>query len=79
VIAQFRHRRRQRRLPLRGRRPVDLTRREWEVLSLMREGLSTREIADRLFVEPVTVRTHVSSILRKLRVPSRDAALELLG
>jgi DNA-binding NarL/FixJ family response regulator len=77
VIAQFRRRRRRRRLPLRGRTPIDLTEREWEVLSLMHEGLSTREIADRLFVEPVTVRTHVSAILRKLRVPDRAAALEL--
>ncbi len=77
VVAQFRQRRRRRRLPLRGRSAVDLTVREWEVLSLMHEGLSTREIADRLFVEPVTVRTHVSAILRKLRVPDRAAALEL--
>jgi len=76
VIAEFRGRGRRR--SLRGRRGVDLTEREWEVLELMNYGLTTFEIADRLFIEPVTVRTHVSSILKKLRVPSRKAALELL-
>jgi DNA-binding NarL/FixJ family response regulator len=45
---------------------------------MLDEGLSTNQIAERLFVEPVTVRTHVSAILRKLHVPSRKAALELL-
>jgi DNA-binding NarL/FixJ family response regulator len=44
----------------------------------MRDGLTTAEIAMRLFVEPVTVRTHIAAILRKLRVPDRRAAVELL-
>jgi DNA-binding NarL/FixJ family response regulator len=78
VIEEFRERRRRRRIPLVGRRSVELTDREWEVLDLMREGLSTQEIADRLFISPVTVRTHVSAILRKLQVSSREAAVELL-
>jgi DNA-binding NarL/FixJ family response regulator len=78
VIEEFRERRRRRRIPLVGRRSVELTDREWEVLDLMREGLSTQEIADRLFISPVTVRTHVSAILRKLHVPSREAAVKLL-
>lgn len=54
-----------------------LTEREWEILTLMGEGLTTQEMADRLFVSPVTVRTHVSAILRKLKVPDRAAAVEL--
>lgn len=54
-----------------------LTSREWETLDLMRQGLSTAEIAERLFVTPVTVRTHVSAILRKLRVSDREAAIEI--
>lgn len=54
-----------------------LTEREWEVLGLMRAGLSTQEIAARLFVTPVTVRTHVSAIMRKLDVSDRDAAIRL--
>jgi DNA-binding NarL/FixJ family response regulator len=44
----------------------------------MRTGASTTEIAERLFVSPTTVRTHVSTILRKLHVPDRRAAVALL-
>ncbi len=78
LIEEFRERRRRRRIPLGGRRSVELTDREWEVLELMRDGLSTEEIAARLFISPVTVRTHVSAILRKLQVPTREAAVALL-
>jgi DNA-binding NarL/FixJ family response regulator len=78
LIEEFRERRGRRRIPLLGRRSVELTDREWEVLELMREGLTTDEIAGRLFISAVTVRTHVSAILRKLHVPTRAAALELL-
>jgi DNA-binding NarL/FixJ family response regulator len=77
VIEEFRERGRRR--PLLKRRGVVLTDREWEVLELMSQGLTTFEIADRLFIEPVTVRTHVSAILKKLQVSSRKAALELLA
>jgi DNA-binding NarL/FixJ family response regulator len=78
LIEEFRERKRRRRLPLVGRRCVELTDRESEVLEAMRQGLTTYEIAARLFISPVTVRTHVSAILRKLHVPTREAALELL-
>lgn len=78
LMEEFRERRRRHRIPLLGRRSVEVTDREWEVLDLMRKGLSTQEIADELFISPVTVRTHVSAILRKLHVSSREAALELL-
>ena len=78
LIEEFRERRRRRRIALRGRRSAELTDREWEVLELMRQGASTEEIASRLFISPVTVRTHVSAILRKLQVPTREAAIELL-
>jgi two-component system NarL family response regulator len=54
----------------------DLTRREWEVLDCLREGLSTRRTAKRLFISETTVRRHVGSILRKLDVPTRQAAVE---
>jgi len=57
---------------------VRLSDREWDVLSRLREGRSTREIADDLTLEPVTVRRHISSILRKLNVSTRAEALELL-
>jgi DNA-binding NarL/FixJ family response regulator len=52
-----------------------LTRREVEVLELMREGLTTSRIAERLFVSPVTVRSHVMSMVRKLHVSDRAALL----
>jgi DNA-binding NarL/FixJ family response regulator len=78
LIEEFRERKRRRRIPLVGRRGVELTDREWEVLDLMKQGLSTDEIATRLFISPVTVRTHVSSVLRKLHVSTREAALALL-
>ena len=79
VLDEFRQRRRHRRLPLAKTRGVDLTEREWEVLEFLRQGLSTSEIAERMFIAPVTVRTHVSAILKKLHVPDREAAVELLG
>jgi DNA-binding NarL/FixJ family response regulator len=79
LIEEFRERQRRRRIPLRGRRGIELTDREWEVLELLRQGAATDEIAARLFISPVTVRTHVSAILRKLHVPTREAAVELLA
>ena len=54
-----------------------LTRREWEVLELLNEGLGTTEIAGRLYVADVTVRTHITAIIRKLQVENRDGALRL--
>jgi DNA-binding NarL/FixJ family response regulator len=79
VIAELRDQSARRRLPMVGQRPVTLTNREWQVLDLLRDGLTTNEIAGRLFIAKVTVRTHVSSILRKLDVPDRDAAIRLVG
>ena len=77
LIEEFRERRRRRRIPMLGRRSVELTDREWEVLELMRMGLSTEQIGERLFITPVTVRTHVSAILKKLHVANRDEAVQL--
>ncbi len=54
-----------------------LTSREWQVLDLLRQGKSTQDIATHLFVAPVTVRTHVAAILKKLKVPDREAAIRL--
>jgi DNA-binding NarL/FixJ family response regulator len=78
VIEQFRERGRRRNLQMSGERGVDLTSREWEVLELLRQGFSTKEIARRLAISQVTVRRHIGAILKKLRVPSRQAALALL-
>ena len=55
-----------------------LTAREWAVMGLVRRGSGTAAIARQLFLSPATVRVHISSVLRKLRVSSRDEALRLL-
>ncbi len=54
--------------------PPDVTRREREVLALLAEGLTNREIAARLVVSEHTVHRHVTNILRKLGLSSRTAA-----
>ena len=51
----------------------ELTDREREVLRLMAEGLTDRGIAERLWVTPKTVETHVRHILQKLDIPSGTA------
>ena len=78
LVDEFRTRGAKRRLPIVGRKGAELTSKEWEVLDLMREGLSTADIGERLFISTGTVRSHVSSILKKLRVNSRDEAVRLL-
>lgn len=51
-----------------------LTAREIKVLRLIAEGLSNHDIAKKLFISEPTVRTHVSNILRKLRLDNRTQA-----
>ena len=51
-----------------------LTSRQLEVLSLLREGLTNAEIADRLVVSPRTAEHHVAAVLQKLGAPSRREA-----
>jgi DNA-binding NarL/FixJ family response regulator len=78
LVGEFRARERRRFLSQSAKRGQRLTDREWEVLELMEQGLGTAEIADRLFIAKVTVRSHVAGILRKLQVSDRDAAVKLL-
>jgi LuxR family maltose regulon positive regulatory protein len=52
-----------------------LTRREYEVLELLSERWSDKEIAERLFIAPNTVRKHTSTIFGKLGVSNRRAAV----
>jgi two-component system, NarL family, nitrate/nitrite response regulator NarL len=55
-----------------------LTAREAEILDLIDEGLSNKQIAARLFIELPTVKNHVHSILAKLNVSRRAEAVRLL-
>ncbi len=52
-----------------------LTHREAEVLKLMAEGLSNKEIANKLRIKEKTVEFHVSNILKKWQVSSRTGAV----
>jgi two-component system nitrate/nitrite response regulator NarL len=52
----------------------ELTRREREIVALIDQGLSNKEIARRLVIEVATVKNHVHNILEKLRVGSRGEA-----
>jgi len=61
--------------PLHWERP-QLTRREHEILTLVADGLPTREIGDMLWVAEQTVRFHLVNVFRKLGVTNRDAAVQ---
>jgi non-specific serine/threonine protein kinase len=54
---------------------LGLTPREREVLALLADGQSDRQIAEALFISPKTVGLHVSNVLGKLGVPTRAAAI----
>ena len=60
--------------PERPPTPDPLSEREMEVLRLLAQGKSNREIADLLVITELTVRTHVSNILGKLHLASRTQA-----
>ena len=79
LIREYQGRARRRRIPRLGSRGATLTEREWEVLEALDSGLTTKEIAARLEVSPVTVRRHISIVLQKLGVASREEALQLLA
>lgn len=53
----------------------ELTERETEVLKCLVEGLSNKEIANRLFISDKTVKIHVSNIYKKLNVKSRSQVI----
>jgi DNA-binding NarL/FixJ family response regulator len=67
-----------RRSQLAARTDASLTDREWEVLELLGDDLSTAEIARRLGIAVVTARRHISSLVAKLAVPDRASAAELV-
>jgi DNA-binding NarL/FixJ family response regulator len=55
--------------------PAGLTRRQSEILALLARHLSNPAIGGQLFVSPKTVEHHVSAILGKLEVTTRDEAV----
>lgn len=57
---------------------VTITEREWEILQLLRQRRTTREISTELFVSVGTVRSHVSALVKKLGAVDRDDAVALV-
>jgi DNA-binding NarL/FixJ family response regulator len=66
-----------RRQAVASRSVEQLTPREMEVLGALAQGLSSREICERLYIAPNTLRTHVQNIMSKLRVHSKLEAVAL--
>jgi len=57
-------------------RTLGISKREYEVLKLIAQGLSNQEIADRLYVSTSTIKTHVSNVLAKLDARRRTQAIQ---
>jgi DNA-binding NarL/FixJ family response regulator len=54
-------------------RAVGVTRREYEVLELVRAGLTNAQVAERLYLSRRTIETHVASLLLKAGAPNRGS------
>jgi two-component system NarL family response regulator len=62
------------------RRPENLTRRELDILALLAEGRSNRDISRHLFLSEKTVKAHLAAVFRKLSVTNRtQAAMAAVG
>jgi len=61
----------------RKREDLSITRRELEILELMAQGMSNREIAEKLYVSENTVKTHSSRVFDKLGARRRTQAVQL--
>ena len=62
-------------VPSLAERFPELSPREREILEQLSDGLTNGQIAERLFISPITVRNHVSNILAKLQVTDRRQAM----
>ncbi|MBV8998396.1 MAG: response regulator transcription factor [Solirubrobacterales bacterium] len=79
LVMEFRERGARRRVTLPAPdQEVELTAREFEVFQRLRRHERTAEIAVHLGISQVTVRRHVASLLRKLGVPNRRRAIEMI-
>ena len=56
---------------------LDISKREYEVLQKIAEGLSNKEIAEALFLSESTIKTHVSNLLVKLDAKRRTQAIQI--
>jgi DNA-binding NarL/FixJ family response regulator len=56
---------------------LEITTREYEVLQGISEGLSNKEIGDKLFISESTIKTHVSNLLVKLDAKRRTQAIQI--
>ena len=56
---------------------LEITSREYEVLKYISEGLSNKEIGEKLFVSESTIKTHVSNLLVKLNAKRRTEAVKI--
>jgi DNA-binding NarL/FixJ family response regulator len=56
---------------------ASLTGRETEILALLADGMSTRDVADRLDISPLTVQSHVKNVLAKLGVHTKVEAVRI--
>lgn len=56
---------------------LDISDREYEVLQYISEGLSNKEIGEKLFLSESTIKTHVSNLLTKLNAKRRTQALQI--
>ena len=79
LIEEFRHQGQRGRLArVLSARGVELTRRQWDVLELLAEGMTTAQMAASLSIAEPTVRSHVATVLNKLHVSTRAGAADLL-
>jgi DNA-binding NarL/FixJ family response regulator len=80
LIEELRGRdRRRRHLEIREHRRIELTPREWEVLDLLQQGLSTRSIGEQMGISAVTVRRHIGTVHQKARTQSRAELIALMN
>lgn len=56
----------------------NLTAKEKDVMELVSQGLSNKQIADKLFVREVTIKSHLNNIFKKLKVENRTQAVLLM-
>jgi DNA-binding NarL/FixJ family response regulator len=75
ILEEFRDRGPRRRVVDFDEHSGRLTSREWQVIELLRQGRSTRQIARELVLSPATIRSHIHAIVRKLRAEDRESAL----